>query len=58
MKKINELTGLENIDDKYYVTTCGKILIIDENNKYKILHPHLDNGYRRINLYQKMMLEE
>lgn len=50
MIKVNTLENYNQIRDKYYVTTCGKIIII-EKNKYKIMKPNINKkGYHQYRL--------
>lgn len=50
MIKVNTLENYDNVRDKYYVTTCGKIVII-EDSKYKIMKPNINKkGYHQYRL--------
>lgn len=50
MIKVNTLENYDKIRDKYYVTTCGKIVIV-EKDSYKIMKPNINKkGYHQYRL--------
>lgn len=50
MIKINTVNYLKNVKDRYYITSCGKVLSITEKG-LRILKPTLDkNGYEKVQL--------
>lgn len=51
MIKVNTLENYNNILDKYYVTTCGKI-ISENKGVFKILKPNINKkGYHQYRMY-------
>lgn len=53
MIKLNTAKGLQDVKDRYYVTSCGKIISI-LGNKYTVLSPQFDkDGYKKIVLQTK-----
>lgn len=50
MKRVNEIKGLENVKDYYYITVCGKV-VSTFGNKVRVLK-QADNGlgYLRVSL--------
>lgn len=51
MKRIKDIEGFELVDKKYYITTCGKIIILKENGKTLITKPNINKkGYYQMKL--------
>ncbi|MGL5648329.1 MAG: hypothetical protein ACRDDY_10790 [Clostridium sp.] len=51
MIKVKTLENYNNVLEKYYVTTCGKI-ISSEKNGFKILKPNINKkGYHQCRMY-------
>ncbi|MGL4998246.1 MAG: HNH endonuclease [Cetobacterium sp.] len=54
MLKINLLKGFEDVNEKYHITTCGKVLTNANNSKKKYLCPNVNGkGYCQVVLYKK-----
>lgn len=49
MKKINDLFGLENVKDVYFITTCAKVISL-MYGKIRIIKPTEACGYLRVGL--------
>lgn len=53
MIKVNTLENYNRVQDKYYVTTCGKIVIV-KNGTYQIMKPNINKkGYHQYRLRLK-----
>ena len=53
MIKVNTLENYSQVQDKYYITTCGKVLIV-KNGEYKIMKPSINKkGYHQYRLVLK-----
>lgn len=53
MIKVNTLENYNSVKDKYYVTTCGKIIIV-QDDKIKIMKPSINKkGYHQYRLITK-----
>lgn len=53
MIKVNTLENYGNVQDKYYITTCGRVIIV-KNGDYKIMKPNINKkGYHQYRLRTK-----
>ena len=51
MKRIKDIEGFELVDKKYYITTCGQVIILKENGKILITKPNINKkGYYQMKL--------
>lgn len=53
MIKVNTLENYNKVQDKYYITTCGRVVIV-KNGTYKIMKPNINKkGYHQYRLRVK-----